>query len=162
MGPSMSTKLCLSPDQIDTVFRAATPLRPESSMAICKRWPTHCAPARRSATAPSIGRLRWRSERFLSRRSSNMRPAWANTGGEPVAYWTVAQLQPQRDRVALHCLGLAGFETYQRRLRECERERASALFPGYAFVAIELQWHAARWCPGVVRLACNRQRCPMP
>ena len=27
------------------------------------------------------------------------------------------------------------------------------LFPGYAFVWIELQWHAARWCPGVVRLA---------
>jgi transcriptional antiterminator RfaH len=26
------------------------------------------------------------------------------------------------------------------------------LFPGYAFVWIELQWHAARWCPGVVRL----------
>jgi transcriptional antiterminator RfaH len=26
------------------------------------------------------------------------------------------------------------------------------LFPGYAFVVIELQWLAARWCPGVVRL----------
>jgi transcriptional antiterminator RfaH len=26
------------------------------------------------------------------------------------------------------------------------------LFPGYAFVRITLQWHAARWCPGVVRL----------
>jgi len=24
--------------------------------------------------------------------------------------------------------------------------------PGYAFVWIELQWHAARWSPGVVRL----------
>jgi transcriptional antiterminator RfaH len=71
-----------------------------------------------------------------------------------MAYWTVAQLQPQRDRLALHCLGLAGFETYQPRLREYRRERqtVSALFPGYAFVAIELQWHAARWCPGVVRL----------
>ena len=23
------------------------------------------------------------------------------------------------------------------------------LFPGYAFVAIMLQWHAARWCPGI-------------
>jgi transcriptional antiterminator RfaH len=66
-----------------------------------------------------------------------------------VACWTVAQLQPQRDRLALHCLGLAGFETYQPRLREVRR---SALFPGYAFVVIELQWHAARWCPGVVRL----------
>jgi hypothetical protein len=24
--------------------------------------------------------------------------------------------------------------------------------PGYAFVWIELQWHAARWAPGIVRL----------
>jgi transcriptional antiterminator RfaH len=32
------------------------------------------------------------------------------------------------------------------------RETVSALFPGYAFVVIELQWLAARWCPGVVRL----------
>jgi transcriptional antiterminator RfaH len=26
------------------------------------------------------------------------------------------------------------------------------LFVGYCFIAIELQWHAARWSPGVVRL----------
>jgi transcriptional antiterminator RfaH len=26
------------------------------------------------------------------------------------------------------------------------------LFPGYAFIAIELQWHAARWSPGVLGL----------
>ena len=25
----------------------------------------------------------------------------------------------------------------------------SALFPGYTFIAIELQWNAARYCPGV-------------
>jgi transcription antitermination factor NusG len=39
-------------------------------------------------------------------------------------------------------------------LREYRRERqtVSALFPGYAFMEIELQRHAARWCPGVVRL----------
>jgi transcription antitermination factor NusG len=24
--------------------------------------------------------------------------------------------------------------------------------PGNAFLLIQLQWHAARWCPGVVRL----------
>ena len=29
------------------------------------------------------------------------------------------------------------------------------LFPGYLFVLIELQWHAARWAPGVVRLVMN-------
>jgi len=27
-----------------------------------------------------------------------------------------------------------------------------ALFPNYLFVQIELQWHRARWSPGVVRL----------
>jgi transcriptional antiterminator RfaH len=26
------------------------------------------------------------------------------------------------------------------------------LFPGYAFVTIELQWHAARWTAGVINL----------
>jgi transcriptional antiterminator RfaH len=71
-----------------------------------------------------------------------------------MSYWTVAQLVPKRDRLALHCLGLAGFEVYQPRLREYRRGRPkeSALFPAYAFVIIELQWLAARWCPGVVRL----------
>ena len=29
------------------------------------------------------------------------------------------------------------------------------LFPGYLFVLIELQWHTARWAPGVVRLVMN-------
>jgi len=28
---------------------------------------------------------------------------------------------------------------------------APPLFPGYCFVAVELQWHTARWTPGVVR-----------
>jgi transcriptional antiterminator RfaH len=73
-----------------------------------------------------------------------------------MSYWTAAQLQPMRDRLALHCLALAGFEVYQPRLREHRlvrgRPAESALFPGYAFVSIELQWCAARWCPGVVRL----------
>ena len=30
--------------------------------------------------------------------------------------------------------------------------RTPLLFPGYAFVWIELQWSQARWAPGVVRL----------
>jgi transcriptional antiterminator RfaH len=33
-----------------------------------------------------------------------------------------------------------------------EGERSTWLFPGYAFVWIKLQWHAARWSPGVIRL----------
>ena len=28
------------------------------------------------------------------------------------------------------------------------RRRLPLLFPGYCFVFIELQWHAARWSPG--------------
>jgi transcriptional antiterminator RfaH len=73
-------------------------------------------------------------------------------------YWAAAQLSPQRDRLALHCLALAGFETYQPRLREHRLVRgrrvevSPPLFPGYAFVLVVGQWHAARWAPGVVRL----------
>jgi hypothetical protein len=35
-----------------------------------------------------------------------------------MSYWAAAQLQPQRDGLALHCLQQAGFETYAPRLRE--------------------------------------------
>jgi transcriptional antiterminator RfaH len=73
-------------------------------------------------------------------------------------YWAAAQLQPQRDALALHFLRQAGFETYAPRLRERRTVhgrkvvKTPLLFPAYAFVFITLQWHAARWCPGVIRL----------
>jgi transcriptional antiterminator RfaH len=73
-------------------------------------------------------------------------------------YWCAAQLQPQRDGLALNFLRQAGFETYAPRLRERRWAHGRAvvrtplLFPGYAFVLIKLQWHTARWAPGVVRL----------
>src|SRR5262245_16547022 len=73
-------------------------------------------------------------------------------------YWCAAQLQPSRTGVALHFLKVAGYEVYHPRLRERRVshgrriEATPSLFPGYAFVAIELQWHRARWSPGVVRL----------
>jgi len=35
-----------------------------------------------------------------------------------MAFWAAAQLQPQRDQLALHCLKLFGFETYAPRLRD--------------------------------------------
>ena len=76
-------------------------------------------------------------------------------------YWCAAQLQPQRDGLALYCLRQAGFETYAPRLREPRTAhgrkvvRTPLLFPGYLFVFIRLQWHAARWAPGVVRLVMN-------
>jgi transcriptional antiterminator RfaH len=61
------------------------------------------------------------------------------------------------EALATHCLGLAGFQTYLPRLRERRIMRGRRievrppLFPGYAFV-VTLQWHGARWCPGVLSL----------
>jgi transcription antitermination factor NusG len=78
-----------------------------------------------------------------------------------MSYWAAAQLQPQRDALATHCLHQAGFETYAPRLREprivAGRKvvKTPLLFPGYLFVLIRLQWHTARWAPGVVRLVLN-------
>jgi transcriptional antiterminator RfaH len=75
-----------------------------------------------------------------------------------MSFWCAAQLQPQRDGLALHCLEQAGFEIYAPRLRERRTmhgrvvDRTPLLFPGYLFVLIELQWSRARWSPGVVRL----------
>jgi transcriptional antiterminator RfaH len=75
-----------------------------------------------------------------------------------VAYWTAAQLEPNRERITLHLLTRENFTVYAPRLRvrrtvRGRREDTEApLFPGYCFVWIELQWHRARWCPGVVRL----------
>jgi transcription antitermination factor NusG len=73
-------------------------------------------------------------------------------------YWTVAQLQPHHERLAAHCLGLAGFTYYMPRIqppRKHGSRQAPApqlLFPGYCFVHIELQWSRAHWCPGILRL----------
>ena len=73
-------------------------------------------------------------------------------------YWCAARLQPHREGLALHCLALAGYQTYyprlrDRRIRHGRRvELRPALFPGYAFIAVELQWHAARWTAGVINL----------
>ena len=75
-----------------------------------------------------------------------------------MSYWACAQLESNRERLALHCLELGGYSTYLPRIRERRRVNGRQvtvtppLFPGYAFVLIELQWHAARWCPGVLRL----------
>jgi transcriptional antiterminator RfaH len=78
-----------------------------------------------------------------------------------MAYWAVAQLQPQRERLAVHCLRLEGYETYFPRLRQVRRhngrkiESSPPLFPGYAFVLIELQWSRCAWAPGVASLIMN-------
>jgi transcriptional antiterminator RfaH len=78
-----------------------------------------------------------------------------------MAYWACAQLMANKAALALHCLSLAGYATYYPRLREQRRshgrriEVRPPLFLNYAFVLIELQWHTARWAPGVCRLVTN-------
>src|SRR5215469_9814090 len=72
--------------------------------------------------------------------------------------WCCAQIEPYRERLAMHCLGLNGFEVYCPRLRQQIRsrgrkiERTPLLFPGYAFVLIVSRWWDARWSAGVRRL----------
>src|SRR5215472_17824543 len=87
------------------------------------------------------------------RRRSPSRPlSQAGTiGGRAMEYWACAQLEPNRTALALHCRGLAGFETYEPRLREQRRRHGRKivvtppLFPGYAFVLIVSGWWNARW-----------------
>jgi len=75
-----------------------------------------------------------------------------------MAYWAVARIEPHRERLALHCLGLAGFVTYLPRIRERRVSHGrkikvrQPLFPGYCFFVVEAQWHAARWSVGVLGL----------
>jgi transcriptional antiterminator RfaH len=83
-----------------------------------------------------------------------------------MAFWACAQLLVNQERLALHLLGLAGFTVYFPRIQV--RRRASTggrhfdatpgLFPGYAFIAIELQWHRAQRTPGVLRLVADGER----
>src|SRR4051794_18923152 len=76
-------------------------------------------------------------------------------------FWCAARLQPRREALATHCLGLAGYEIYLPRLREHRRIRGRSveirplLFPGYIFVLIVLQWHTARYSPGISTLVMN-------
>jgi transcriptional antiterminator RfaH len=78
-----------------------------------------------------------------------------------VAYWSACRLQPYREALALHCLALNGYETYFPRLRDRRVrygrtvENRPALFPGYCFILIELQWHTARWSAGTLGLIMN-------
>jgi hypothetical protein len=71
-------------------------------------------------------------------------------------YWACAQLEPRRERLASHCLALAGYEIYQPLLREQRRSHGSKivvtppLFPGYLFLWVVSGWWNARWSPGVV------------
>jgi hypothetical protein len=80
-----------------------------------------------------------------------------------IPYWAVAQLQPSRTALTLNLLTQEGFTAYAPKIHEHRIIRGrrtrviTALFPGYAFVRIALQWHAA-WCPGVIRLGMDGLR----
>src|SRR5262245_11077973 len=81
-----------------------------------------------------------------------------------MGYWACARLEPHRERLALHCLGLAGYTTYLPRIRERRLshgrriEVRPPLFPGYAFFVVEAQWHTARWSIGVLGLVMDGLR----
>jgi transcription antitermination factor NusG len=66
-------------------------------------------------------------------------------------YWCCARLHGRQERLATHCLGLAGHTVYQPRIRS-PRRGCEPLFPTYVFVTVGLQWHTVRWAPGVVAL----------
>jgi transcriptional antiterminator RfaH len=75
-----------------------------------------------------------------------------------MSYWAVARLEAWRPHLGLCCLRAAGYDVYYPRLRTQRVKRGRkievrpALFPGYAFVLIQLQWHTARWAPGTLGL----------
>ena len=77
-----------------------------------------------------------------------------------MAFWAAARFQPTRAAGAAFPEALR-LRTYLPRLRE-QRIRQGRrvevtppLFPGYAFVVIELQWHAAHRAPGTLGLVMN-------
>jgi len=79
-------------------------------------------------------------------------------------FWACAQIEPFRERLALHCLGLNGFEVYCPRLRQQVRSRGRKivrtppLFPGYLFVWVVRGWWDARWSAGVRRLVMDGEQ----
>jgi transcriptional antiterminator RfaH len=78
-------------------------------------------------------------------------------------YWACAQVEPRRERLASHCLALAGYQLYQPLLREQRRSHGRKiivtppLFPGYLFLWVVSGWWNARWAAGVRRLVMDGQ-----
>jgi transcriptional antiterminator RfaH len=79
-------------------------------------------------------------------------------------FWAVARLQANREHLALAFLEREGFQPYYPCCREWARrygrkvELRPPLFPGYAFLVIRLQWHAARFAPGTIGLIMDGMR----
>lgn len=75
--------------------------------------------------------------------------------------WFLAQLKPNSHNIAQRNLIRQGFETFlpmqdeTRRLREKFVTQARPLFPGYIFVALDMEqghWRAVNSTPGITRL----------
>jgi transcriptional antiterminator RfaH len=70
-----------------------------------------------------------------------------------MSYWACAQLETHHERLALHCLEIAGYQVYAPRIATGRRSMPTVLlFPGYAFVEIVSGWWQARWAAGVIKL----------
>jgi transcription antitermination factor NusG len=75
-----------------------------------------------------------------------------------MSFWACARLEMHREALGVGSLQRAGFGIYFPRVKECRIRHGRKivvtppLFAGYAFVVIELQWHAVRWAPGVLGL----------
>ena len=79
-------------------------------------------------------------------------------------HWACAQLHAQHERLALHCLQLAGYAVYQPRIAEPSVIRgrrvdvSRPLFPSYIFVFIVDHFWSAMRSPGVIRLILDGSR----
>jgi len=71
-----------------------------------------------------------------------------------LSFWSVAQTQPLRERLAEKELLEAGFDVYfpRIRFRQNDRWRITGLFPSYLFISESPYWYRARWSRGVLRL----------
>jgi transcription antitermination factor NusG len=81
------------------------------------------------------------------------------------AYWAVARSVPHQDRLAVECVGLAGYETFvpKIRVRVGAQWRTTPLFVGYFFVRIVDQWRVLERTMGVssvVKGGATPSRCP--
>jgi transcriptional antiterminator RfaH len=81
------------------------------------------------------------------------------------AYWAVARSVPRQDRLAVECVGLAGYETFvpKIRVRVGAQWRTTPLFVGYFFVRIVDQWRVLERTMGVssvVKGGATPSRCP--
>ena len=81
-----------------------------------------------------------------------------------ISHWACAQLHAQHERLALHCLGLAGYAVYQPRIAEPVIRRgrkidvSRPLFPAYVFVLVIDHFWSAMRAPGVIRLIMDGSR----